>query len=65
MNVSNLLLWGFAATLVLTTVMAIAKPLGLTRMDLPFLLGTMVTSSRNKAPWARTLPFDTPRGLRS
>jgi len=51
MNIFNLLLWGFAATLVLTTVMAVAKPLGLTRMDLPFLLGTMVTSNRNKAPW--------------
>lgn len=51
MNIFNLLLWGFAATLVLTTVIAVAKSLGLTRMDLPFLLGTMVTSNRNKAPW--------------
>lgn len=51
MNIINLLLWGFAATVVLTTVMAIAKPLGLTRMDLPFILGTMVTRDRNKAPW--------------
>lgn len=51
MNVDNLLLWGFAATLVLTIVMAVSKPLGFTRMDIPFMLGTMVTANRNKAPW--------------
>ncbi|HEU4634405.1 MAG TPA: hypothetical protein VFS22_10490 [Flavisolibacter sp.] len=50
MNVSNILLWGFAATLILTTIMAASKPLGLTRMDLPFLLGTLFTANRNKAP---------------
>lgn len=50
MNADQLLLWGFAATVILTAVMAISKPLGLTRMDLPFLLGTMVTANRNKAP---------------
>lgn len=31
--------------------MAVSKPLGLTRMDLPFMLGTMITANRNKAPW--------------
>jgi hypothetical protein len=51
MNIDNLLLWGFAATLMLTIIMAISKPLGLTRMDIPFLLGTLFTSNRNKAPW--------------
>jgi hypothetical protein len=50
MNIANLILWGFAATLVLTTFMAVSKPLGLTRMDIPFILGTMFTSDRNKAP---------------
>jgi hypothetical protein len=50
MNITDILLWGFAATLMLTTLMAISKPLGLTRMDLPFLLGTLFTSNRNKAP---------------
>lgn len=50
MNITDILLWGFAATLILTTVMAVSKPLGLTRMDLPFLLGTLFTSNRNKAP---------------
>ena len=51
MNIENLILWGFAATLILTVIMAISKPLGLTRIDLPFMLGTMFTSNRNKAPW--------------
>jgi hypothetical protein len=51
MNIDNLILWGFAATLVLSTVMTTAKHFGLTRMDLPFLLGTMFTSNGNKAPW--------------
>lgn len=55
MNVGNLILWGFAATIILTTIMAASKPLGLTRMDLPFMLGSMFTPSRNKAPWIGSL----------
>jgi hypothetical protein len=50
MNTGNILLWGFAATLILTTIMAASKPLGITRMDLPFILGTLFTPNRNKAP---------------
>lgn len=49
MNVDNLLLWGFAATVVLTTLMTATKHLGFTRVDIPFLLGTMFTPNRNKA----------------
>jgi hypothetical protein len=51
MNISIIIFWGFAATVVLTIIMAASKPLGLTRMDIPFLLGTLFTSDRNKAPW--------------
>jgi hypothetical protein len=40
---------GFAGTLVLTTVLRGASELGLTRMDLPFLLGTAVTADRVRA----------------
>lgn len=40
---------GFAGTLVLTTVLRAATEAGLTRMDLPFLLGTAVTSDRARA----------------
>lgn len=40
---------GLAGTLVLTTFLRAATELGLTRMDLPFLLGTVLTSSRRLA----------------
>jgi hypothetical protein len=40
---------GFLATLVLTSMARGAGELGLTRMDLPFLLGTAVTENRRKA----------------
>jgi hypothetical protein len=49
MNVNSLLLWGFAATLILTIIMVSSKYLGLTRIDMPFLFGTAFTSSRDKA----------------
>lgn len=51
MNVLDLLLWGFVATLVLSSLLSISRPLGLSRLDLPFLLGTMATPNRDKAPW--------------
>jgi hypothetical protein len=40
---------GLAGTLVLTTVLRAASEFGLTRMDLPFLLGTAVTTDRVRA----------------
>jgi hypothetical protein len=40
---------GLAGTLVLTTVLRGASELGLTRMDIPFLLGTAVTDDRVRA----------------
>ena len=40
---------GLAGTLVLTTMLRAASELGLTRMDLPFLLGTAVTDDRVRA----------------
>ena len=40
---------GLAGTLVLTTVMRAASELGVTRIDLPFLLGTAVTTDRVRA----------------
>jgi hypothetical protein len=42
-------LWGFVATVVLTTLMAGSQGVGLTRMNLPYLLGTMVTPDRDRA----------------
>ena len=40
---------GFVGTLVLTTGLRAANELGLTRIDLPFLLGTAVTRDRSRA----------------
>jgi hypothetical protein len=51
MNIMNAVLVGFAATLVLTTLSSGGRSLGLTRMDIPFILGTLFTANRNKAGW--------------
>ncbi|MDP9300746.1 MAG: hypothetical protein M3P43_07610 [Actinomycetota bacterium] len=49
MNVWSAVVGGLAGTLVLTTILRGATELRLTRIDLPFLLGTAVTSSRELA----------------
>lgn len=49
MNVAAALAGGFAGTLVLTTALRAANELGLTRIDLPFLLGTAFTADRSRA----------------
>jgi hypothetical protein len=43
------LVGGLVGTLVLTTILRAATELGLTRIDLPFLLGTAVTDDRVRA----------------
>ncbi|HET7095528.1 MAG TPA: hypothetical protein VFI22_18700 [Thermomicrobiales bacterium] len=49
MNRRGVALWGFVGTLVLTTLLAGSQGLGLTRINLPFMLGTMVTPNRDRA----------------
>lgn len=49
MSVWGALAGGFAGTLVLTTVLRTANEARLTRIDLPFLVGTAVTSDRQRA----------------
>lgn len=49
MNFADLALWGFVATVVLTTLMAGAQGLRLSRMSIPFILGTMFTANRDRA----------------
>ena len=49
MNVWGALVGGVVGTLVLTSSLRAASELGLTRMDLPFLLGTAVTGNRVRA----------------
>ena len=49
MNITSWLVWGFASTIVLTTLMAGSQALGLTRMNIPYMLGTMFTPDRDRA----------------
>jgi hypothetical protein len=49
MTVWGALAGGFVGTLVLTTLLQAASALGLTRIDLPFLLGTAFTGNRLRA----------------
>ena len=49
MNLPSILLWGFAATIVLTALTIASQSLGLTRIDLPFIIGTMLTPNRDRA----------------
>jgi hypothetical protein len=49
MSVWSALAGGLVGTFVLTTGLRTANELGLTRVDLPFLLGTAVTSDRARA----------------
>jgi uncharacterized membrane protein YagU involved in acid resistance len=49
MNWASWLIWGFAATVILTTVMAASQGVGMTRMNIPYLLGTMFTPNRDRA----------------
>ena len=52
MNWRDWLLGSFVATLALTTVMAASQGLGLTRINLPFMLGAMFTPNRERAKLA-------------
>jgi len=45
----EMLVWGFGATVVMTTIIATTQGLGMTRMNLPYILGTMVTRDRDRA----------------
>ena len=48
-NWSSWLLWGFASTIVFTSVVAGSHGLGMTRMNVSYLLGTMFTPDRDRA----------------
>ena len=48
-NLPSILVWGFAATVLLTTSIVTAQSLGLTRIDVPFILGSMFTPDRDRA----------------
>lgn len=49
MNWGSWLLWGFVGTVLLTSLEAGSQGLGLSRMSIPYILGSMVTPSRDRA----------------
>lgn len=49
MNWASIILWGFVATALLTSIMRGSQAAGLTRMDIPFMLGAMFTADRDLA----------------
>jgi hypothetical protein len=49
MNWTSWLLWGFLATIVLTTISSGTQGLGLTRMNFPYMLGSIFTPNRDRA----------------
>lgn len=48
-DLGRLLLWGFIATVAMTTILQGSQGLGLSRLSLPFLVGTLFTEDRNRA----------------
>lgn len=49
MNWGSWLLWGFVATLALSILLEGSQGLGITRMNMPYILGTMATRDRDRA----------------
>lgn len=49
MNLYSWLLWGFVATIALTILLEGSQGIGLTRMNFPFMLGTLFTVNRDRA----------------
>src|SRR5256886_17612977 len=49
MNWLQWLVWGFSGTVILTSILAASQGFGMTRMNIPYLLGTIFTPSRDKA----------------
>lgn len=48
-HLPELLLWGLVATVAMTTILQASQGLGLSRLSLPFLVGTLFTADRNRA----------------
>jgi hypothetical protein len=55
LNWASAALWGFVATVVLTGLMSASQAAGVTRMSLPYMLGTLVTPDRDRAKLAGML----------
>lgn len=49
MNWGSWVLWGFASTVILTSLLAGSQAIGMTRMNIPYMLGTIFTPNRERA----------------
>ncbi len=49
MNWHGWLLWGFVANVTLTSINALLQGIGATRMNIPYMLGTIFTPDRDRA----------------
>jgi hypothetical protein len=49
LSIAGALAGGFVGTVVLTTALRVTQEVGLTRMDIPLLLGTMFSADRTRA----------------
>lgn len=48
MNTGSVFLWGFVASIVVTVIMQASQGLGISRMSLPFLLGSIFSPNRDR-----------------
>ena len=48
-SAARLVLWGLIATVAMTTILSGSQGLGLSRLSLPFLVGTLFTANRSRA----------------
>ena len=56
-NLDAVLLWALVATAVMTTIMQGSQGLGLSRLSLPFLFGTIFTGNRKRAVLVGALTY--------
>jgi hypothetical protein len=56
-QIESILLWGLAATVVMTTLLQGSQGLGLSRLSLPFLVGTFFTGNRRWASMVGVLVY--------
>ncbi len=54
MNWASWAVWGFGATVVLTTILGLSQGVKITRLNILFMLGAIFTSDRDKAKWYGT-----------
>lgn len=53
-NFPHILLWALIATIAMTTILQVSQSMGLSRLSLSFLMGTLVTGQRD---WANIIGF--------